>query len=315
MVNFTGHSRDSIDIVELAAFTHQAYSRLPIPYKYGETQEEITAFLKSRRDCPDFIALARAGDVLQGWAGVYHWTDSMAYFLSWHPLVIPPNPAISQQLVQKCIQYTAASGRNRMEVFLMNLTAEYREYAAQCGANYRAAGMARGYEWNYMEADLQQLDFSIREIPDTMSVCTLAEISNDELWLSYDAAFLNGGDRRYAQQSEAQRRENFETFFSRQVPMDAEASLVLLDGETIVGFVKIDIVTEGTYVHGVGVIPEYRRQGLAQYVVGTSLRRAAQNHHEKMVLEVDITNQAAVGLYQSLGFKTVKGSLSYIWEK
>ncbi len=315
MVNITGHSRDSIDTVELAAFTHQAYSKLPIPYKYGETQEEIAAFLESRRDCPDFIAMARAGGVLQGWAGVYHWTDSMAYFLSWHPLVIPPDPAISQQLVQECIQYTAASGRNRMEVFLMNLTAEYRDYATQCGAIYQAAGMARGYEWYYMEAHLQQLDFSIREIPDTMSVCTLGEISNDELWPSYDAAFLHGGDRRYAQQSEAQRRENFETFFSRQVPMDAEASLVLLDGETIVGFVKIDIVTEGTYVHGVGVLPEYRRQGLAQYILGTSLRRAAENHHEKMVLEVDVTNQAAVGLYQSLGFKTVKGSVSYIWEK
>jgi ribosomal protein S18 acetylase RimI-like enzyme len=315
MVNITGHSRDSIDVVELAAFTHQAYSKLPIPYKYGETQGEITTFLKSRRDCPDFIALARAEGVLQGWAGVYHWTDSMAYFLSWHPLVIPPNPAISQQLVQRCIQHTAASGRNRMEVFLMNLTAEYREYARQCGAIYRSAGMARGYEWNYMEADLQQLDFSIQAIPDTMSVCPLAEISNDELWPSYDAAFLNGGDRRYAQQSEEQRRENFETFFSRQVPMDAEASLVLLDGETIVGFVKIDIVTEGTYVHGVAVIPEYRRQGLAQYILGTSLRRAAENGHEKMVLEVDSTNQAAVGLYQSLGFKTVKGSTSYIWQK
>jgi ribosomal protein S18 acetylase RimI-like enzyme len=315
MVNITGHSRDSINVVELAAFTYQAYSTLPIPYKYGETREEITAFLQSETDCPDFIVLAHAGGMLQGWAGVYHWTDSMAYFLSWHPLVIPPDPAVSQQLVQKCIQYTADSGRNRMEVFLMNLTAECQEYASQCGAIYRAAGMARGYEWNFMEADLRQLDFSIREIPDAMSVCALAEVSNDELWPSYDAAFLNGGDRRYAQQSEAQRRENFESFFSRQVPMDAEASLVLSDGETIVGFVKIDIVTEGTYVHGVGVVPEYRRQGLAQYILGTSLRRAAKKHHEKMVLEADVTNQAAVGLYQSLGFKTVKGSVSYIWEK
>jgi ribosomal protein S18 acetylase RimI-like enzyme len=288
---------------------------LPIPYKYGETQEEITAFFKSERDCPDFLAVARAGGVLQGWAGVYHWTDSMAYFLSWHPLVVPPSAAISQQLVRKCIQYTEASGRDRMEVFLMNLTTEYRDYAAQCGAVYRAAGMVRGYQWNYMEADLRNLDFSIREIPESMSVRSLAEISNDELWPSYDLAFSNGGDRRYAQQSEAQRRESFETFFSRQVPMDAEASLVLLDGETIVGFVKIDIVTEGTYVHGVGVVPEYRRQGLAQQILGTSLLRAAENHHEKMVLEVDVANQAAVGLYQSLGFKTVKGSVSYIWEK
>jgi ribosomal-protein-alanine N-acetyltransferase len=97
--------------------------------------------------------------------------------------------------------------------------------------------------------------------------------------------------------------------------MDAEASLILLDGETIVGFVKIDIVPEGAYVHGVAVVPEYRRQGLAHYILGTSLRRAAENHHEKMVLEVDITNQDAVGLYQGLGFKTVKGSVSYIWEK
>jgi len=315
MVEITGHFQDSIDAAELASFTYQAYSEFPIPYKYGETQEEITALLKSERNCPDFIALARARGALRGWAGVWNWTDSMAYFLSWHPLVIPPNPAISQQLVQKCIQYTAASGRDRMEVFLMNLTDEYREYAAQCGAIYQAAGMVRGYEWHYMEADLQQLDFSIREIPGTMSVRTLDEISNDELWPSYDAAFLDGGDRRYAQQSEAQRRENFESFFSREVRMDADASLVLLDGETIVGFVKIDIVTEGTYVHGVGVVPEYRRQGLARYILGTSLRRAAENHHEKMVLEVDVTNRAAVGLYQSLGFKTVKGSVSYIWAK
>jgi ribosomal protein S18 acetylase RimI-like enzyme len=315
MVNFTGHSHDSIDAAELAAFTYRAYSGLPIPYKYGETQEEIVAFLESRQDCPDFIALARADGVLQGWAGVYHWTDSMAYFLSWHPLVLPPNPAISQQLVRECIQYTAASGRNRMEVFLMNLTDAYREYAEHCGTIYRAAGMARGYEWKYMEADLQQLDFTIPEIPDTLTLRPLAEISNDVLWPSYDAAFSNGGDRRYAQQSEDQRRENFEAFFSRQVPIDEEASLVMFAGETVVGFVKIDIIAEGAYVHGMGITPEYRRQGLAKYILGTSLHRAAENNHKKMILEVDVNNQAALGLYQSLGFKTVKGSVSYIWEK
>jgi ribosomal protein S18 acetylase RimI-like enzyme len=315
VVKITGHSRDSIAVAELAAFTHQVYSRLPIPYKYGETQEEIAAFLRSRSSCPDFMALARKGGVLAGWAGVYHWTDSMAYFLSWHPLVIPPSSEVSRRLVERCIEYTSASGRDRMEVFLMNLTDEYREYAEQCGAIYEAAGMVRGYEWYFMEADLQQLDFSVREIPDTMTARTLAEITNDELWPSYDNVFSHGGDRRYAQQSEAQRRENFETFFSRQVPMDAEASLVLFDGQTIVGFVKIDIVAEGAYVHGVGVVPQYRRQGLARYILGNSLRRAAENGHEKMVLEVDVANQAAVGLYQSLGFETVKGSVSYIWER
>ena len=96
--------------------------------------------------------------------------------------------------------------------------------------------------------------------------------------------------------------------------MDEDASLVLWDGPTIVGFVKIDLVEEGTYVHGVGVLPSYRRQGLGQWVLGTSLRRAAQNDRKKMILEVDVENQAAIGLYESLGFKTVRGSISYIWE-
>jgi len=45
------------------------------------------------------------------------------------------------------------------------------------------------------------------------------------------------------------------------------------------------------------------------------MRRAAANHHQKLLLEVDSENQAALGLYQSLGFQSVKGSVSYIWEK
>ena len=315
MINYTNHSRETIDAAELAAFTYRAYSTLPIPYKYGETQQEITAILKSEKNCPNFIALAREDGVLRGWAGVYHWTESMSYFLSWHPLVLPPNPSISQQLVRECIQHTAASGRNRMEVFLMNLTDEYREYARQCGEIYQAAGMSRGYEWKFMEADLQHLDLSIREIPDTLTLRSLVEIPNEALWSSYDAAFSNGGDRRYSEQSKEQRYENFEAFFSRKVPFDADASLVMFAGETVVGFVKIDIIEEGAYVHGVGVIPEYRRQGLARYILDTSLRSAAKNHHKKMILEVDSDNQPALGLYQSLGFKTVKGSISYIWEK
>ncbi|MBN1581814.1 MAG: GNAT family N-acetyltransferase [Anaerolineae bacterium] len=313
MLNFEVHSKGSVDAEELAAFTHRAYNILPIPYRYGSTLNEIETVL--RKDCPEFIATAREDGALVGWAGVYHWTDSMAYFLSWHPLVIPPDPEISQQLVRQCIAYTASSGRDRMEVFLMNLKDEYRDSAAALGEIYRAVGMVRGYEWAFMEADLTHLNFSIWEIPHTMTIRSLAEVSNDELWPSYDAAFSSGGDRRYENQSEAQRRENFETFFSREVPIDEDASIVLFDRERIVGFVKIDIVKAGAYVHGVGVVPDYRGQGFARFVLGTSLRRAAANNHQKMVLEVDVENQAAMGLYNSLGFKTVKGSISYIWEK
>lgn len=315
MVDFTDHSRHTIDPEELAAFTYKVYHELPVPYKYGETEEELMAFFKSEQDCPNYLCLARQDGVLLGWAGLYHWTDSMAYFLSWHPLVIPLDPAISQHLIRDCIKYTASSGRSRMEIFLMNLTPEYQEYASLCGTNYLAAGMKRGFEWKFMEVDLGQLAFDLPEAPGSFTFRSLSEVSNDTLWPSYDAAFKAGSDRRYAQQSAIQRRENFESFYSREVPYDPEASLVLYNDRTIVGFVKIDIVPEGAYVHGIAVVPEYRGQGLAKYILGTSLLNAVANQHEKMILEVDKDNQAALGLYHSRGFKTVKGSVSYIWEK
>jgi len=311
MVNFTSHSQNSIDVAELAAFTYRAYELLPIPYKHGESLAEITDFLKQR--CPDFIVLARAAGEILGWAGLYlgDWQNNL---LSWHPLVIPPNPAISQQLVHKCIQHTAASGRERMEVLLLNLLPEYRDYAAQCGAIYQAAGMVRGSEWQSMETDLQQLDFALRDIPDTLTLRSLTECSFAELWPSFDAAFSHGVDRRYAQQPAAQRRENYEGFFCRQV--DDGASLVLVDNETIAGFVTVGAMAENAYVTSIGVIPAYRRQGLARYMLGTSMRRTAAKQYQKMILQVDSENQAALGLYRSLGFQRInKGWVTYLWEK
>jgi ribosomal protein S18 acetylase RimI-like enzyme len=313
MINFTSHSRESINVAELAAFTQQAYRLLPIPYKHGESVEEITTFLKQR--CPDFMVLAREAGALLGWAGLYL-ENLQANLLSWHPLVIPPNPAISQQLVRECIQHTAASGREQMEVLLLNLTPEYRDYAAQCGSVYQAAGMVRRAEWRSMEADVQQLDFAPRDIPDMLTLRPLAEVSKDELWPCFDAAFTHGVDRRYAQQSTAKRREDYEAFFCRQIPPDEDVSLALVDDETVVGFVQIQAAAEQAYLVGIGVIPAYRKRGLARYLLETGMRRAAANQCQKVILQVDSENQAALGLYLSLGFRNVnKGWVSYFWNK
>ncbi len=197
----------------------------------------------------------------------------------------------------------------------MNLTDEYRGLASQYKEVYGPAGMKQGYEWKYMEAELDSPDLGIPQLPEGMRIVSLTDVTNDALWPSYDAAFMTGGDRRYAEQSPKERRENFEEFFSRKVRFDENASIVLYDNERILGFVKIDIISEGTYVHGVGVVPEYRKRGLGKLVLGTSMLRAAESNQKKMILEVDVENVPAIRLYESLGFRQVKGSISYIWQK
>jgi len=316
MLQLEIHSRGTFDVDELSEFTLKAYSDLSIPFRYGSTLTEIREFFNHENNCPDFIVIAKENEEIRGWAALYHWTKSMTYLLSWHPLVNPFESTIGIRLLSECIKYTKSTGRNRMEVFLMNLTDEHREYASKCGDQYYGpSGMIRGFEWVYMEADLTDLNFEIRDAPPTMTFRPLVDISNDALWSSYDHAFSTSGDRRYLDQTLSQRRENFESFFNRKVPMEETASLVLYDGDTVVGFVKIDLIDEGTYVHGVAVIPEYRNQGFGKFILGTSMQQAANNGRNKMILEVDIDNKTAIALYKSLGFKIIKGSISYIWKR
>jgi len=197
----------------------------------------------------------------------------------------------------------------------MNLTDDQRGLANQYKEVHERAGMKQGYEWKYMEAELDSLDLRAPRLPRRPRIRPLVEVTNETLWPSYDAVFISGGDCRYASQSPKERRENFEGFFSRSVPIDENASIVFYDNEHIIGFVKIDLIKEDAYVHGVGVVPEYRKGGLGKMILGTSMSRAAENNRKKMVLEVDVDNLAAIRLYESLGFRQVKGSISYIWQK
>jgi hypothetical protein len=144
MVKYEHHSHGTFDVGKISQFTYKAYSSLPIPYKYGNSLESICMWFKDKRDCPDFLSIAREDGKIRGWTGVYHWTDSMAYYLAWHPLVYPVDIEVGTCLVQDCIEYTKSTGRERMEVFLMNLTDEYRDYAVTCGEMYEAANMKRG---------------------------------------------------------------------------------------------------------------------------------------------------------------------------
>jgi ribosomal protein S18 acetylase RimI-like enzyme len=44
-----------------------------------------------------------------------------------------------------------------------------------------------------------------------------------------------------------------------------------------------------------------------------SLVRAAQNKMATVILEVDIENHRAIALYEQLGFRKRRGSISHIW--
>jgi [ribosomal protein S18]-alanine N-acetyltransferase len=71
----------------------------------------------------------------------------------------------------------------------------------------------------------------------------------------------------------------------------------------IAGFV-VDLVGEiDAEILTLGVAPQARRQGIARALIDDLCRRARQKGARRVLLEVASDNEAAIGLYESCGFK------------
>jgi mycothiol synthase len=64
-------------------------------------------------------------------------------------------------------------------------------------------------------------------------------------------------------------------------------------------------------IHMVGVLPEYRGQGLGKKILISGIEALRKKGSEVIELTVDKDNASAYSLYSSLGFKTVKKSFWY----
>lgn len=77
--------------------------------------------------------------------------------------------------------------------------------------------------------------------------------------------------------------------------------LVALDGDTVAGYMGLQIIEKEGYVTNIAVLPQYRRQGIAHCLVIKSMK----NEMDFITLEVRQSNIPAISLYASLGFERI----------
>ena len=80
--------------------------------------------------------------------------------------------------------------------------------------------------------------------------------------------------------------------------------VVEIDGEIVAYCGYWGIVDEG-HIYNVAVKKEYRRQRIGYRMLKALLEEASARGIDSFTLEVRASNQAAIGLYESLGFKPV----------
>ena len=89
--------------------------------------------------------------------------------------------------------------------------------------------------------------------------------------------------------------------------LDNELSLWLvseLDGK-VVGYIGSQSVPPESDVMNVAVLPQYRKQGIAQALIAELVHRLRSDGMESLTLEVRASNAPAICLYTKLGFETV----------
>lgn len=83
---------------------------------------------------------------------------------------------------------------------------------------------------------------------------------------------------------------------------------------TVVGYVCLWEVADEIHITNVAVRPDLRRQGIARSLLRTVLDDARGRKFKIVVLEVRPSNQHAVSLYESFGFRVVGRRRGYYYD-
>ncbi len=81
--------------------------------------------------------------------------------------------------------------------------------------------------------------------------------------------------------------------------------LVAVDGQTVVGYIGSQSVQSESDMMNVAVHPDYRRQGIAEALVELLILELSEKGSHALMLEVRVSNDPAIALYEKLGFRQV----------
>jgi ribosomal-protein-alanine N-acetyltransferase len=96
------------------------------------------------------------------------------------------------------------------------------------------------------------------------------------------------------------------SMFASELAKPSSISLGAFEGETgeLVGYLVISRYVDAWHVMNIAVAPEHRRRGIAAALFERLFELTAADGRRGYTLEVRISNEAAIKLYERLGFQS-----------
>jgi len=87
--------------------------------------------------------------------------------------------------------------------------------------------------------------------------------------------------------------------------------VVALDGDQLVGYVGSQSSFDESDIMNIAVHPDWRRQGIAESLIGALIAELKKRGSHALLLEVRASNDPAIALYGKLGFRQVGRRKNY----
>lgn len=96
----------------------------------------------------------------------------------------------------------------------------------------------------------------------------------------------------------------FKQIFNQELKLNVYSKIVAYKEDKIIGFLIYDDIYDRYEIEYIGVLEEYRNKG-----IGSKLMEYLKD--KPITLEVDVTNEFAIKLYEKYGFKKVSVRKKY----
>jgi len=195
-------------------------------------------------------------------------------------------------------------GRALLAALEERMPKPWRLKCLRANSDATAFYMAQG--WREISSDTNEEGaFAMLERPTDVQIVATGEVYAESFHAAVDYV---ARERRYIGFVEAPPVESTREFLRRLADGAGVQFLAIAPENRVVGWCDIIRNPVEGFRHvgrlGMGLLPEYRRRGLGRQLALKAIEAARGAGIERVELEVFATNEAAIGLYRSLGFNT-----------
>jgi ribosomal-protein-alanine N-acetyltransferase len=216
-------------------------------------------------------------------------------------------------LIEASKRDTVERGQSRLEIELVFPSDDHRAHSEKYVEWYRKCGFQFAAEEVHMKSDLSTIELPELDLHQGYIVRKFSEVSYDMLEGPGFQTLKNSKEGLFLSMSHAEQKITLEYFFDKSKPYIDDASLILEREGEIIGFVITRLKDDEPEIGPVGLIPEARRKGLANYLLVRVLESLKDIGSTSAYLDTTITNLPAQKLYRKYGFEDVYYKQFYYW--